>query len=218
VTIRRRMTARSDRQAFTLLEVLLVLALLVVLASLSWPALTYPMANQALRSAADEIRTSWSRARVAAMTSGSTYVFQAYTAPQGAMVPKGEQRRDYYTIDRQLTPEASADLSPAELQAVEQGFVEEGSPPLAVNDRLPEGIRFVGGETAAESRAQTASPGVSPGLNQGLPLGDPIFFYPDGTTSTSRLRLQNEYGRWMELSIRGLTGVVTVGPVQNAQP
>jgi prepilin-type N-terminal cleavage/methylation domain-containing protein len=218
VTIRRRMTARSDRQAFTLLEVLLVLALLVVLASLSWPALTYPMANQALRSAADEIRTSWSRARVAAMTSGSTYVFQAYTAPQGAMVPKGEQRRDYYTIDRQLTPEASADLSPAELQAVEQGFVEEGSPPLAVNDRLPEGIRFVGGETAADSRAQTASPGVSPGLNQGLPLGDPIFFYPDGTTSTSRLRLQNEYGRWMELSIRGLTGVVTVGPVQNAQP
>ncbi len=218
MTIRRRMTARSDRQAFTLVEVLLVLALLVVLASLSWPALTFPMANQALRSAADELRTSWSRARVAAMTSGSTYEFRAYTAPQGALVPKGEQRRDYYTIDRQLTPEASADLSTAEFQAVEQGFVEEGSPPLVVNGRLAEGIRFEGGETAADSRAQTASPDVSPGLNQGLPVGDPVFFYPDGTTSTSRLRLQNEYGRWMELSIRGLTGVVTVGPIQNPQP
>ena len=48
-------------------------------------------------------------------------------------------------------------------------------------------------------------------------MSDPILFYPDGTTSTSRLRLHNEYGRWMELSIRGLTGVVTVGPIQNPQ-
>ena len=38
-----------------------------------------------------------------------------------------------------------------------------------------------------------------------------ILFHPDGTTSDARLVLKNDRGRAMELSLRGLTGTVTVG-------
>ena len=40
---------------------------------------------------------------------------------------------------------------------------------------------------------------------------DPVFFFPDGTTSTATLILENKYQRRIELSLRGLTGVITVG-------
>jgi len=42
----------------------------------------------------------------------------------------------------------------------------------------------------------------------------PILFYPDGTTSTARLLLRNEYDRSIELSLRGLTGVARVGELK----
>ena len=42
---------------------------------------------------------------------------------------------------------------------------------------------------------------------------DPIFFYPDGTTSDAQLTLKNEEGRAIELNLRGLTGTVEVGDI-----
>lgn len=212
----RRIAAPIDRAGFTLLELMLVLSLLVFLAALSWPSVGLPLANQALRAAADDVRTAWARARVSAMSSGHTYVFRAYNMPEAYR--KQERKGDRYRITCQVAPEASADLSPAGFGTAEPQVVEEGGPALAEDGALPEGICFVGGQTAADSRSVAASSDADSALDEGLPLGDPILFYPDGTTSTSCLRLQNEYGRCMELSLRGLTGVVTVGRVQDAQP
>ena len=56
-------------------------------------------------------------------------------------------------------------------------------------------------ESAATSFAETTS-------------GTPVFFYPDGTTSTVRLVLTNEKQRVVEVWLRGLTGTVRVGPIQ----
>jgi prepilin-type N-terminal cleavage/methylation domain-containing protein len=202
----RRITAPIDRAGFTLLELLLVLSLLVFLAALSWPSVGLPLANQALRSAADDVRTAWTRARVSAMSSGHTYVFRY--APDG----------DHYTIECQVAPEASAEVSPLGFGTAEATAIEDATP-LAEEWRLPEQIRFGGGQTAVDGRAEAASAaGNSMILDSELAFAEPIFFYPDGTTSTARVCLQNEYGRRMELSLRGLTGVVTVGRVQDAQP
>jgi Tfp pilus assembly protein FimT len=48
--------------------------------------------------------------------------------------------------------------------------------------------------------------------------GTPVFFYPDGTTSTVRLVLANEKQRVVEVWLRGLTGTVRVGPIQALSP
>ena len=85
---------RTDRRAVTLIEVLLVLALLVVLASMTWPALDRPMANQRLRKAADRVRTAWTRARIDAMSTGQTILFQCTL------------ESDQYTIQSQAGPES----------------------------------------------------------------------------------------------------------------
>jgi prepilin-type N-terminal cleavage/methylation domain-containing protein len=203
----RRITAQTDRTGFTLLELMLVLSLLVFLAAISWPSVGLPLANQALRSAADEVRTAWARARVAAMSSGYTYVFR-YT-------PDGNR----YTIECQVAPEASAEVSTLGSDAVGESLAADVVTPAGEECRLPEQVRFAGGETVVESRSQaTLAADTSVVPDAELAFSEPILFYPDGTTSTACVRLQNEYGRCIELSLRGLTGVVTVSRVQDAQP
>ena len=80
---------------------------------------------------------------------------------------------------------------------------------------LPEGITFYADDPALDAPAGTAAGG-----SDEPPLGaqvwsDPILFCPDGTTSGARLQLKNDYDCTIELSLRGLTGTVTVGEVQS---
>ncbi|MEO0529876.1 MAG: GspH/FimT family pseudopilin [Planctomycetota bacterium] len=69
---------RSDRRptAFTLVELLLVLALVVVLAAFVAPSLTGTLARVRLDAAAEEVRTAWADARLEAMRSGTPMAFQ----------------------------------------------------------------------------------------------------------------------------------------------
>jgi hypothetical protein len=44
----------------------------------------------------------------------------------------------------------------------------------------------------------------------GMAWSTPIFFYPDGSTSTAAILLKNESGRCIEVRLRGLTGTGTL--------
>ena len=182
-------SAAESRQGFTLLELMLTLSILVILASLTVPLLQKPIANQRLRDAANLVRAKWVAARVKASDSGDVYLFRSVAA---------ENR---FTIECRRDLDTSTDSQPAaELQARQQ--------------TLPEGVIFVGSETAPDTRA---SMGASTGVLTATGGSEPILFYPNGTTSTARLVLRNEYGRTIELSLRGLTGVVTVGKTAAAE-
>ncbi len=200
----RRIIDRDPRSALTLLEVLLTLALIVVLGSLTWPALGRPLATQRLRYAADDIRTAWGRARISAISSGQTYVFR-YT-------PEGNR----YAIECQVAPEASFDAAAEEIVAETAAGMEPGLH-AKQEHQLPEGCLFAAGQAVVDTRADTQQAMNAPPADEELTWADPILFYPDGTCSTARLRLVNEHGRLIELSLRGLTGVTTVGPIQSVE-
>lgn len=177
----------------TLVEVLLVLALLVVLAALALPALERPLAGQRLRRAADLVQTEWSHARVEAMSTGRTYVFRFTPASDRYSVqPRPGVETVVETVDGEVAEEAPAPLDPRE-------------------ETLPEGITFLRGVTDEDLRAVEALSLAAEA--EEAPSGDspPVLFYPDGTSSTARLLLKNEHGRRIEVSLRGLTGVVRVG-------
>jgi Tfp pilus assembly protein FimT len=177
-------------RAMTLLEIVLTLSLLVILAAMTWPALGRPMARQRLRGSADQVRTEWVRARVEAMSSNRTYVFR-YT-PDG----------DTYTIQAYASEDEAACDVPVEGSDTE-------SPPDASSRqrRLADKVRFVVGEAQSGASTGTMAIGDAPSSAE---AGQPIFFYSDGTCSDAQLQLINEYGNTITLSLRGLTGVVTV--------
>lgn len=197
----------ASRRGLTLVEVLLAMSLIVVLASLTWPALTRPLALQRLRKAADQVRADWTRARVKAMSSGRTYVFQ-YSSDT-----------DRYSVQPLTTGDTASE--DALLGGGELGAPATGQETGTVNQRvLPEGITFYC--DPAEQQDPSALTGTIPGLDasgggailDGASPTSEVRFLPDGTTSTARVVLKNEHGRSIELSLRGLTGVVTVGEVQ----
>jgi len=193
-----RLRPGSLRQGFTLLEVLLVLALAVAVTAVSLPALGRPWASQRLRSAADLIRAEWTRARFKAISTGQTVVFR-YT-PNGS---------------RYLTEVWATD--PFSAWAGEFGVFEGddlGFRAPCEERALPQGITFVGAEVMADTRTEALDAELA---SASAEWSDAIYFYPDGTASTARLVLANEYSDWVELALRGLTGVITTSDVRARQ-
>ena len=194
----------TRRRAFTLVEVLLVLAILAVVSAIAWPALQRPFANMRLHSAADAVRSEWCQARVDAMRSGHTYAFRyevggehfrlapdgvAPAAPAGAADPPAAAAQDD-------CPEATEDASTG----------QEGK-------SLPEGIKFMAGEVTSDAASVAAESETESSPEAGDCWSDPIFFYPDGTTSDAHVTLANDRRAAIGLLLRGITGTVTVGDV-----
>lgn len=196
-----RPSSHRRRHAVTLVEVLLVLCLLVALASLAWPALERPLANQKLRKAADGVRVVWGRARLKAMSTGETLAFR-YSIES-----------DRYSVQAYAGAEYVQETSSPETAETSGDYSSHPEFMLGNEPVLPEGVTFLSGETdaAADARAQPAVSEEAPSGGEGLGWSEPILFYPDGTTSTAKLLLKNEYDRCIELYLRGVTGVVTVG-------
>ena len=194
----------QTRRAMTLLEVLLVLALLAIIAAITWPALERPLASQRLRKAADAIQAEWVRARVDAMSSGQTCVFQ---------FALDENR---YWVEQTDGPEAVVTSDASVGSPIRSPAASAGSTGTQRSEEeLPEGVTFAGGETAYDTRADFVPMGSDPSMAG--TCAPAIFFYPDGTTSTAQLSLKNDRDEYIDLSLRGLTGTVTIGSVYTAE-
>lgn len=64
------------RPGFTLIEIILVLAIVITLTSLAVPLLTGTLQNQRLRSSADTIRAEWMETRLKAMEEAQIFCFR----------------------------------------------------------------------------------------------------------------------------------------------
>ena len=71
----------TRRRGFTLLEVTLVLAVIVLLAAMAYPSIEAMYASVRLTAAADQVRAAWADARAKAIEDGQPYRFAVM--PQG---------------------------------------------------------------------------------------------------------------------------------------
>jgi Tfp pilus assembly protein FimT len=181
---RSRSTVAAARRAYTVLELMLVLALMVVLGALAYPELQGPIARQRLRSAAEVIRGAWNNARSDAMTTGEIHLFR-YEPGSGN-----------YQVQRWINADTSSSDGPS--AAATTASDEQLT--------LPEEIEFLEGEQL-DARASFEAVAMSGAETGSAPS---VMFYPDGTTSTIELEIANTYDARMRISMRGLTGVVTV--------
>lgn len=202
----------------TLLEILLVLSLLVVIGAMVVPTVRGPLENHRLRKSADIVRAEWLKARAKAMQTGRTYVFRY--EPEG----------DGYFVEPWYSDE---DLLESSELGLGGGVSSFGTPiiarpatsTLAASDQLdkskarhlPEDVVFVASETVDEAREIAATQSPNALQNQDTSLSEPIFFYPDGTSSTARLIVKNQRPRYILLTLRGLTGVVYVSEPMNEE-
>lgn len=104
------------RQGYTLLEMMLVLALIVIAAGITFPLATLLLSSNKVITAQDQVRTCFVRLRSVAMAQGRAYTFKVM-----------ENTGRYL-----LEPDEDSELTAG-----------NGATPYVVNGELPEGVIFV---------------------------------------------------------------------------
>jgi len=222
---------RGARRAFSLIELLLVLALIVAMAAVVVPTIGV-FDDEYLRQAADQVRGDWTAARVEAMTSGLTQVFR-YEIETGQYVIQPWEGDDAL-LNASPGASASGGISSGNMGApADGGFASPmggsvSSSPYAApvgsgsgmiggsavvhQKTLPEQVKFASCQVGLDVRAVQVADAVGSSY-----LAPPILFYPDGTTSDAILTLANEEGDTISLHLRGLTGIVQVSEIAYQQ-
>lgn len=197
--------AHSSSRGMTLVELLVVLALLVVIGSIVVPVFTGSFSSVRLRRAGDQVLSRWSQARAMAIERGETYQFtftpESGTYQVGPWMPLVEQTPG---SERSAATGSSAATSTATVSETSSTAATEN--PAGHNVTLPDTIRFQSGQIAVED-ALTAERQVASMQVQGDSVSTPILFFPDGTTSQASVVLANDRNQFIRLTLRGLTGV-----------
>ena len=179
---------RPDRNAFTLLEVTIVLVMLVGLLSLAWPRMSGVAKRSELRDAALKIKLALNEARDQAIQRGLEVQF-VY----------GLQSSRYQL--RQAPSDRDSETSPVEpnLNDPASGFAA-GS--------LPEGFAF---RSEVPTRLEVPARSEVPTRDPQQSETDFITFYPDGRGTNHQLQIAFENGEMaIAVSVRGLTGGVKI--------
>lgn len=180
----------TRRPAFTLFEILLVLAILVVFAALSFPSIDSMYAGYRLTASSDMLRAAWAEGRAYAVEQGRPYRF-AIVAGRGnwRVAPEGN---DFW----------SGGEPPIGDDPASRPFVRE--------EALPRNVRFASLDAALNG---------SPSGDSSLPVGSfdagmwqsVVTFLPDGTSREDvEILLTTPGSRPLVVRLRALTGVVAV--------
>ena len=171
----------NSRVGFTMLEMILVLAIAIVVAALAVPAVQGTIGNQSIASGADRVRVAMGQARVQAIRTSDVHAF--FYQPNGQwfdVAPLADHQRLTRQSNGQSANNHNRDLS---------------------DNWLPRQVFFIAGETQIDARSESARQ-----ASGGAPI-NAILFYPDGTAQDARILLQDERGITMAVELRGLTGM-----------
>lgn len=208
-----------SRQAFTLFELLLVLAVLVALAGIAVPTFESMVSSRRLQQSIEQLRNHLTEARVAAMRTGQAQVLRATL-----------QTRDYSISpwlggneDQDASAGATVATSDGQIMKTEsvQGSGVGATTAETTGDikQLMEGVQFAAVETLLDSRnaldLQKSGESSSTGTSG---LSTPVLFYPDGSTTTAQVILVDEKGRRMAVQIRGVTGQLSMVRLTSVNP
>lgn len=188
------MTARKRRRGFTLLEVLLATAVLLMLTAVCYPSLRSSYGYYKLTGGIDSVRAAWAMARARAVEEGRPYRFSV--EPNGSRFRVAPDRSDYWSGS---TPDDDT-----------QG---KG---LVLEQALPGGVLFsVNGQPSAKLPEDKSAPGSEDKATfSGVEWSTAVVFLPDGTAKDDLDILFEVRGtRAARVRLRGLTAAVTVQPV-----
>lgn len=180
---------RKQRRGYTLFELVLVLAMLILMAALAFPTLDSMNSAYRVTEAVDMVRARWATARTYAMNEGRAYRFSV-------LPNKGNFR---------IAPDGIDYWSGGGGNTDENAYV--------LDEALPKGVRFNtsdsanGADTSGESSLQSEQVDISQ-------MSTIVTFLPDGTAGEDvEITFSSSSARPVKLKLRALTGAVTVKTV-----
>ena len=179
------------RRGYTLMELLIVVAVLTTVVGLAVPSLRKLSQRGQLQDAARQLRGQLLAARLQAIESASSTLFY-YQPDSGA-----------YMVTDVGEMKGGDDGSLAGWQPGRRGGEADSE------QTLPSDVRFL---TPATTAARPAA-GTTSRSDTGGDWSEPLIFYPNGRALNARIRLASDR-YWIEVTVRGLTGTVQLSPVQ----
>lgn len=197
--------AAVSLRGMTLVEIVLVTALLVVIGSLIVPVFTGSFTSVRLRRAGDQVLSRWAHARSLAIETGEIQQFR-FTPESGgfAIEAWALQPVDDGGAAGSSRPLRSARGDDAKPQAAGVTTGPNGLP--LRNGTLPEPITFHSGQIAVTGTTAEESGRASLSSSSGE-ASTPILFFPDGTSSDASVTIVSDKEQYVRLTLRGLTGV-----------
>lgn len=192
-------TAKADRSGVTLLELILVMAIIAFFGALVLPGFDRIFAAQRIDKSAEIVRAEMGRARVQAIRTGKVFAFVYNEGRSELAVRQFDQLVQAGTVEHFQRAGGGGDgQSPG-------ADVRNGNMDYS-NERLPRGVRFVAGQAIADIRSQFEADAAGGGAGK----LKPILFYPDGSSQDAQVILANERGDAVRVVVRGLTGSTRV--------
>ncbi|MCC6508187.1 MAG: hypothetical protein IT423_03715 [Pirellulaceae bacterium] len=191
-----------SRAAFTLLELILVLSILVAIGAIVAPSVGEAFKRQKLQASVDRLRSQWDRARLTAMKTGQIQVFNCTLGESTFSVTP------FMTGDDVLSAGAGATVMTSVGTVAETTSSGMLAAPTVTNDQtssLEEEIIFVSCAVNGDMRAMTVAQ-TQGGMVGVAAMNQAVMFYPDGSTSTAEVIIQNPAGLQRAVRMRGLTG------------
>ncbi len=186
------------RTAFTLLELILVISIVIVVAAMAAPSIQRTFSRSAIQKGADRVRIAMGQARVRAIRTGEEHA--VFYSPKGSWF--------------NVAPFANFAEQPG-VASQRQALIEEGNYTNFEEDLLPRGVRFSAAATDVNSRAAALlSAGGASGSDEAIGM---ILFYPDGTSQDAKLLFENDEQLFVQLELRGLTGLARTVRVENPE-
>lgn len=208
---------QAERDGFTLLELLLVLTILTLLASVALPQVAWLLGDRRVVRGAKLIREELILSRVDAMRQGRILMLDAQLESNQLRI------RPFRSLADSVNAVDQTGSQSALLTGAEQGQFTQVETP-ATGDQAEADVRevelpdeVVVKSLAVVSAAQAMEIQQMTLENQSQGYSQPILFYPDGTTSTASITLTHPTHGQITVKLRGITGDVTISEVQANQ-
>jgi prepilin-type N-terminal cleavage/methylation domain-containing protein len=179
-------------RGFTLIEVSLVLVILVVIGALIAPQMEGAFNRSRLRNGGEVIRSALARTRLRAMETGQTHIFRCQL--------KGGE------FQILSIPEVMA--SGGQTTNPTGAVIEPNADWRLDFTRLPGGVTFAKLDAAPSQQVVAMFSTL-----QNSAWAGPVVFSPDGTSTDATVLLVNENQNTIRVTLRGMTGTVTLGEV-----
>ncbi len=174
-----------NRKGVTLLEILLVVAVIAILAALSVPLWRNMLESEKVTRAGDIIRAEIGATRVNAIRESTEYVF--------CYIPEtGQFWNEPLSNTTTLSSPVLADAPTSKVS-------------LPPSNSLPQGVTFMQGEVQESTRSMDAEEDSAASTNCTR-----IIFYPDGSGQNASIKITNEYEDIIQITVRGITGTTSV--------